>query len=63
MEIVKCNGCGHESVYVYKCSNCGEIRCFFPLCKGDKNSGIEGAAKTDLICLNCRKGKYIKISV
>ena len=62
-EVVKCEGCGHESTFVYKCSECGEIRCFFPLCKGNKNSGKEGAAKTDLLCINCGKGKYLKISI
>lgn len=61
--IVKCEGCGHESIYVYKCSECGEIRCFFPLCKGNKGSKKEGAAITGKICINCESGMYIKISV
>jgi hypothetical protein len=61
-KIVKCSGCGNESTFVYKCNSCGETRCFFPLCKGDKNSNKEGDAKTGSPCLNCGKGIYEKIS-
>lgn len=61
-DIVQCAGCGQKSIFVYKCNSCGEIRCFFPLCKGDKGSGKEGAAKTGAACKNCSKGTYEKIS-
>ncbi len=60
-KIVKCEGCGQKSIYVYKCSQCGEIRCFFPLCKGNKGSNMESAAKSGKTCINCGKGIYEKI--
>ena len=61
-KVIKCAGCGNESTFVYKCNSCGEIRCFFPLCKGDKGNNKEGDAKTGVTCLNCQKGVYEKIS-
>ena len=61
-KVVQCKGCGNESVFVYKCTECGEIRCFFPLCPGDKGSNVEGGAKTGATCINCGKGIYEKIS-
>jgi len=60
--IVKCEGCGHPSVFVYKCNSCGEIRCFFPLCKGNKGSDKEEGVKTGMTCVFCGKGIYEKIS-
>lgn len=61
-EVLQCDGCGQKSIFVYKCNKCGEIRCFFPLCKGNKGSDKEGAAKTGLTCFSCGEGIYEKIS-
>jgi len=57
---MKCPACG-KATNVYKCNNCGEVRCGYPSCSGT-SGGKKGSANTSRYCHSCRKGKYTKIS-
>ena len=57
---MKCPACGKNTFAVYKCDNCGDVRCGAASCPG--TMGGKGAASTNGTCKACKKGKYKKIS-
>jgi hypothetical protein len=57
---MKCPACGCGSL-VYKCNNCGDVRCGFTPCPGTMG-GLKGAAISGGVCKVCHKGRYVKIS-
>jgi len=57
---MKCPSCGSQGRSVFKCSNCGEVRCQFGACVG--SNGKKGLAQPNKTCIACKKGKYQKIS-
>lgn len=58
---MKCPACGSNTVYVYKCDTCGEVRCAASSqCPGTYKSK-KGSASSSAFCLSCRKGKMVKI--
>ena len=52
------HGCG-SSRMVYKCDNCGEVRCSNLKCPGMNKQ--PKAAASNGTCKACRKGKYKKL--
>lgn len=57
----KCPACGGNST-VYKCDNCGDVRCGLPLCSGTMGGPKGGTGGGEgRTCKVCKKGKYKKI--
>jgi hypothetical protein len=57
---MKCPACGSGGT-VYKCNNCGDVRCSVGGCSGSMG-GSKGGASTGGQCKACKKGKYVRIS-
>jgi hypothetical protein len=59
---MKCPNCSKDSTAVYRCNNCGDVRCL--KCKG--NSGLSSAGTPGgydkMHCYICKKQEVKKIS-
>lgn len=65
----KCPRCGFSASNLYKCDNCGDVRCNGGTTKGDTGAcgtskGPSGRAEPAVpngVCRVCKKGKYRRI--
>lgn len=60
--MAKCPSCNRQAGNVYKCDNCGDVRCGLSNCTGSggPKGGVGGGEGRP--CKACRKGKYKRIS-
>jgi hypothetical protein len=56
---MKCPACGKGTV-VFKCNQCGDIRCALGNCPGTVGNQ-KGLAQKGLTCKACKKGRYEKM--
>ncbi|MBF0368206.1 MAG: hypothetical protein HQL52_02015 [Magnetococcales bacterium] len=55
---MSCPVCAGHPAHIYRCSDCGEVRCGNAKCTGSKGSTIPWWAGSGAQCRNCGKGHY-----
>lgn len=62
--MAKCPVCNRENVTVYRCPECGEIRCnaYSPICQGSYGKPCGHMATWNCTCNNCGKAKYKEVA-
>lgn len=54
-----CPYCAKKATYLYKCSECGDLRCSNANCTGGPGTP-KGMGGPGMRCKVCKKGKYKK---
>ena len=61
-KIFQCPICQHYPSLIFRCTDCGEVRCSNQHCTGSEESGHARLAADATRCRNCHSGFYRRLS-
>ncbi|MEO5376646.1 MAG: hypothetical protein H7832_02500 [Magnetococcus sp. DMHC-6] len=57
-DALTCPVCGGHPVHIYRCTDCGEVRCGSQRCTGSGRRELAWWAGPGVQCRNCGTGRY-----